>query len=217
MSTHTDLPRPIRLTILVISLAVFLSALAGAGVAVLLPLVVEGQRTALALFGFEIVVAIAAILGLFIGFSRSCNFGNAPGMALLCVGGTIFAGSVLGWQGAGRQLAGTSLTPFMGLRVLAGFAILGLAGAVVLGRSQQGAKVWRPAIIGCLLGLPVLVAAGAMVHPRTRGMLTGIGGSSGDDVLFQAGAALLAMIVFGGLLAASVHLVIGAFDRAIGD
>lgn len=208
VQVERGLPGAVRGIVLALCTAVLLSALAGAALALLQPLLAEGHRAAPALFGFEVVVVVAAGLGVLISRGR---FMEAPGMALLCVGGTIFAASVLGWQSAGRQLAGFSLTPAMGLRVLAGFALMGLAGVSVL---QREPRSWKPALVGAALGLPVLAACAVIVLPRGRGLVQS---AVGDDVMVQAGAAILALVVFGGLLAASVQLVVGAFDRAVGD
>lgn len=208
VNSQMGLPRSARLLILVLSAGVLISAVAGAGLAVLLPFFVEDQRTALALFGFEVVVCVAAALGVLMGRGR---YQEAPATALACIGGTILVASVLGWQGAGRQLGGVSLMPFLAMRLLAAFALLGCAILHALSRNQ---RAWRLALLGGFLGLPVVLAAATVAHPRGWRMLERM---IGDEVLVQAGVAVGALIVFGGLLAASVHLVIAAFDMAAGD
>jgi hypothetical protein len=208
MRDQDQMTKALRLVTLVICGVVFLSALAGAGLAVLLPLMVEGQRTALALFGFEVVVAVSGVIGVLVGLGR---MRGAPGMALACIGGTILLGSALGWQGAGRSLAGVSLTPFLGLRMVAAVVLLGAAAATVLGRERRS---WRPAAVGGLLGVPVVVSAAAFVHPAGRRMLETLFAESGAVL---TGTAVVVVVVLAGLLAASVHLIVGAFDRAVGD
>jgi hypothetical protein len=176
--------------------------------AVLLPLFVESQRTALALFGFEVVVAVASALGVLLGLGR---LRQSPGMALACIAGTILMGSAFGWQGAGFMLADVSLTPLLGLRAAASL-VLGCAAAVVV-LIRDRASV-RSAIVGGLLGMPVLLALAGAVHPSGRRMLDSLMSEGGAFQTLIAGTVLL---VLGGLLAASVHMIMGAFDRALGE
>jgi hypothetical protein len=205
LPSSTDVPRIASLLILALSASVLLSAVIVGSLAVLLPWLVQGQKTALALMGFEIVVAVAATLGLQFGRGR---FADSPGMALACIGGTILVASALGWQGAGRQLAGVSLMPYLGLRTLAALVILGTGAYCVL---QREPRSWKPALLGLALGLPVAMAGGAALHPGVRRSIEALlEGSVG----VQALAGLAALIVLGGSLAASVHLVISAFEMA---
>jgi hypothetical protein len=206
MTTGIELPKQVRVLTLVVGASVLLSALLGAALAVLLPYFVEGQRTALALFGFEVVVAVAGTLGVLLGLGR---MRGSPGMALACVGGTILVGSALGWQGAGRSLADVSLTPLLALRAAAALLLMASAGLVVLMRDRAAI---RPAVLGAVLGAPVVLAAAAFALPAGRRTIEGL--LSGP---VETSLAIMALLVLAGLLAASVHLIIGAFDLAVGD
>jgi hypothetical protein len=193
----------IRRLVLVVSLLVFASAVAGAGAAVVVPLVVSGEQARWAMFGFEVVCAVAAALGVLVGLGR---YASGPGLALACIAGTILVASRLGWQAGGRQIAGVSLSPLLAARGAAGLA-LGLAGiAVVLGR-RPGA--WRTAFIGGLLILPVAAGAVALLVPAGR---QAVGSWLGTSPAFIFGVAVVAFLGATALLAAGVHLVIRAFE-----
>ena len=122
-----------RVVVGLVSAAVLVSAVAGAVLAAVQPAIDPSLKSSWALVGFEVVVAVAALLGVIAALGK---FGEGPGMALACVAGTILLGSALGWQGAGRQLLGHSLMPYLAARVAAAL-VLGAIGAwvaVVLSR-----------------------------------------------------------------------------------
>lgn len=193
--------RPIRILTLVLSLVMGLSALAGAGLA-LAPLLGSDQRPAWILFGFEVVVLAGAVVGVLFGRGR---FGEAPGLALACIAGTFAVASILGWQAAGRQLNGISLNPFVAIRVLVALA-LGTCGAwCVLSRRETA---WRSALLGVTLGVPVVLAVAALVIRSWREAIAGHVGSGGA----AAAAAVIGFLFFGGLLSASAHFLIRAFE-----
>src|SRR5262245_43109895 len=118
-------PRTIRLLVQATCLAVLASAVGSAILAGAAPLLVPDQRPSWALVGFELVVLVACVQGVLFGRGR---FGQGPGLALACVGGTILVASGLGWAGSGKQLLGHSLTPLLGARLLA-VAVIGICGA----------------------------------------------------------------------------------------
>ncbi len=155
------------------------------------------------LFGFEVVVFIAGVLAAIFGRGR---FSIGPGMALANIAGTILVGSAFGYISAGRQLGTTSLTPLLAFRFLAGGVIAAAAAYCVLSRDP---KSWRVAALGAAMGLPsVALAAAVMVTPARRAVMTFLSGGG----IAQTGLAVVAVVVVGGLLCASVHLLIKAFE-----
>jgi hypothetical protein len=188
---------------LLLSSAVLLSALAIGGLSVGVPLVKAGAQPAWLLFGFEVVVGVAASIGVLFGLGR---FGDGPGLALACVGGTVLAASALGWLSANRQLGGHSITPLLAFRCLTAAAFGLLAGVCVLSRD---ARSWRLVGWGLATGLPCLIAAGAVIRPGSRRAI--------EAAISQAGTVgtigvVLAVLVLAVLLCASMHLLIRAFE-----
>jgi hypothetical protein len=191
----------------VLSLA--LNVAAGLSAAVLLIAGATAAKPAWALLGFESITIIAAVLGVLFGLGR---FRDAPGMALACIAGTIFAAAVLGWKsvtasaGQSRAVAGIPLTPVILAQVLAALMLGAAAAFSVLSRRRAA---WKPAIIGAALGSPLAIVAMAFLYRGTRPTVVGALGS-------PLGA-VLALVVLGGLLAASVHLIIRAFEIGSAD
>jgi hypothetical protein len=202
-SVVPPISRPFRLLVLAISLAVLLSAVLLAALAAGAPLLARDQRPSWALFGFEVVIAVAGVLGVLTGRGR---FADGPGLALACVAGTILIGSGLGWQGAGRQLLGVPLLPVLGGRALAAL-VLGAIGAwTVLSRDTRAIRL---AITGMLLLLPVVLGAVAVVRPAGRRLLDKLMGTSpGIQFMVAVGGFAVAAV----LLSAGCHLIIRAFE-----
>lgn len=201
----------IRLAALIVGVAVGLSAVGGAVLA-LAPLLAADQRPAWLLFGFELTILVAAAIAVLFGRGR---FADAPGMALACVAGTILLGSAMGWQSAGREVGGIALTPFLLARAAAA-ATLGLCAAACVLSRVPGGRAWRTAILGASLGAPVIAAAGLIVIPAgRRALYVALGPSPG----LQTALGLVAFVVLGICLSASVHLLVRAFEmgRTDGD
>lgn len=153
--------------------------------------------------GFETVVAVAGVLGVLIGKGR---FREGPGLALACVAGTVLMASAMGWLSANRTVGGYSITPVLGLRVLAA-AVIGLAGAYcVLSRDP---RAWKPAMWGFLTGVPVVLAVGAGMGGSSRRAIEGALGSMGA---VGAVVGVVGLVFLGVCLCASVHLVVKAFE-----
>jgi hypothetical protein len=188
-----------------ILLVVGLSALLAASATVLgLAAVAMAEKPAWALFGFELVILVAAAMGVLFGVGR---FRDAPAMALVCIAGTIFAAAILGWAsvaasvGEAKTLARIPLTPLMASRVLAAAALAAVAAYCVLSRTREA---WRTALLGALLGSPAVAVGAALVNPSSR--------QSVAAVLTSPWGAVIAFIVLGALLAASIHLLIRGFE-----
>jgi hypothetical protein len=194
-----EVPRFIRLIAALLSAGVLVSALAGAVLAL-----IANDRPAWTLFGFEAIVAVSCAFGVLLGTGR---YREAPGMALACVAGTVFAGSVLGYLSmTPRVLGGIGLTPFLGVRVLAAGLVGALGAYCVLSRHPRS---WRLATQAFLLGLPVLGAAALLAVPSLRAMLAPVAGAG---VVTKMAVGVGAFLVLGACLCACVDLMIRAFE-----
>lgn len=197
-------PRGARAVVLVLSVLTLLTAAVGAGVAAAVPLIQPGQRPSLALLGGEVVVLVAAVFGVLWGRGR---FADAPALGLACVSGTVLLASALGWQGAGRVVAGWSLTPLLGFRALVSVAIAAVGAWLVLSRDPRS---WGHLARAAMCLGPLVIAGVLYALPRTRGpIVSAIGAST---------LASFAVVIFGSLLAAvlvsaGAHQVIRAFER----
>lgn len=184
----------------VVSSLVLLSALAGVAAAA------TRSPTVWFMLGFEATIAFAAVFGVLVGFGR---FRDGPALALLCVAGTIAAGSLLGFL-AGRGNIGLQpgwLVRFLLAREAAGAIIAATAGWIVLVRRPQ--LSFRRLWIG--LACAVAFAGISLALWRFSGQLGALGTMPGAFVGLVAAVTLL------GLLAAAVHLLIGAFETGATD
>src|SRR4051812_22602063 len=162
-----------------------------------------GEKVSWVLAGFEGVVLVAAVLGILFGRGR---FGEAPGLALACIAGTILVASVVGWQGAARSLMGVSLTPLVAARAVAAATLGALAAYCVLSREPLAL---RRAFLGAALALPgVLVLGASFTGPGRRLLDAALGQNPVQQVLVTTVGAL----ALGGLFAAGAHQLIRAFE-----
>jgi hypothetical protein len=199
-------PGFIRLTIAALSGLTLLSALAGAGAAL-----VANARPAWGLLGFEIVIAVAAVFGLLMAGGRGGRYREGPGLAAACIAGTFFVGSVLGYLSLQPPtLGGVGLKPFLAVRLLASAAVAAAGAYCVLSRHPRS---WRLLLIGLLLGAPVVGAAAVVALPQLRGVLAPIAGAG---TVAQLGAAVGAFVILGALLCASADFIIRAFEQGAG-
>ncbi|MCC6322481.1 MAG: hypothetical protein IT438_13710 [Phycisphaerales bacterium] len=151
------------------------------------------------LLGFEFVTFAAAVFGVLLGLGK---FPSAPGLALLCVAGAIAASAFLGYLGAAKELMGVKLGPFMLGRWAAAGGIAVAAGIAVVMRHPRASLSKLASGGACAAGL---AACGAAIW-----FLGGAMSKLAPTV--QAIAGLIAFVVLLGLLAASVHLFIAAFE-----
>lgn len=184
------------------------SAVLVAILAVLGPVLVKDTPVSWFLFGFEIVVIIAAVLGIQLARGK---WSHGLAIGLLSVAGTIFLASAMGWQGANRQLLGRPLLPLLLLRTACAGVLALLACHAVLGR-KPGA--WRRALLGTAIGLPAVMVLGAMLVSRSRQALLGILPSNQGLMIIVA---VFGFVAFTALLAASVHILVAAFQNALDD
>lgn len=188
--------RGILAAVLVVSSLVGATAAAAAGMALL------QARPSWVMFGFESVVLTAAVIGFLIGRGR---YADGRAIGLLCVAGTFLVGSIFGYIGGGRMLFGVDLKPLLAFRGLAAAALVASAAWTVL--SQNPRATLPPFIRGSLFGIAVPVIL--IIVWKFRGSLASL-----PDMVQVA----IAMVVFGlvtGLLAATVQLLVKAFDAGI--
>lgn len=193
-------PSPaLRMMTATVSVAVACSALAGAVLAL-----TANARPGWALFGFEVVIGVSCVFGVQFGRGR---YRHAPGMALACVAGSVLVGSVLGYMSLQPPtLGGVGLQPFLAARVLAAGLIAASGAVCVLSRHPNS---WRLAIVGALLGAPVVMAGAIAVIPALRGLAAPL---AGIGPMGQLAVGVGLFVVLGGLLCASAHLLIRAFE-----
>jgi hypothetical protein len=182
---------------------VAVSAAGGAGLSIGLPLVMAGEQPRWAMFGFELVCLVAAVLGVLAGRGA---FAAGPGLALACIAGTILVASGLGWQSAGRQMGGVALWPLLLARAAAAAVLAGAGAWAVLSR-RPGAV--RLAALGALLVLPVAIGAAATMAPAGKRL---IGAVTGGSAAMEFAVVALAFLIATALLAAGGHLIIRAFE-----
>ncbi|MDX2147135.1 MAG: hypothetical protein SFZ23_06395 [Planctomycetota bacterium] len=179
-----------------------LSAVGVGAAAIMLPELVPGAKRAWTLAGFELIALVAAILGILFSLGR---FRTAPSMALVCVAGTVFSAAVLGFVGVQGRMGETSLMPWLLTRMGLVAAIAGVAAAVALGRSREAIRYFLRAV---LVGVPTAAILG-FVALRFGVVEEFVKGLSGP--VLYGGGAVVALVV-GGLICASVHLLIRAFE-----
>lgn len=200
-------PTALRRTALAVSALMLVSALAGAVLALLAPILSPGEHTSWPFVAFEAVVAVAAVIGVFFGIGR---YSEGPGLALACVTGTVLLGSLLGWQASGRTLLGHSLKGLVAARVGAALILAGLACATVLMRNR---RAQRQAALGAAFLLPpILVGLAAMTDPGRHAIDAVMGHSPVQRLL----VGIVGGLALGGSLAAGGHLVIRAFEMCSG-
>ncbi len=197
MTTMTTLSRTARLAVAGVSLLLLLSVLGVLGAA----LFTSGTKPWF-LIGFELVTLIAAVFGLLFGLGR---LREGPAIGLTCIAGSVLTTALLGYIGAGKQVAGFSLLPVMGGRaVLAGVLLLIAAVAVL---SRQPSRSWPDALRGVILLIVCLAGTAGLwfLIPAARGL--------GVPVPLKVVVGLVLALVLLGVFAAGVHKVIRAFEH----
>jgi len=195
------LPKWLGALTLVLCAALALSAGVGAWAAYALP-----NTPGWAMIGFELVILIAAAIGVLFGLGR---FREAPGLTLASVAGVVFVGSALGYLGVGGVLGSTGLQPPLFARFAAA-GLLGLLAAMATLRTDWAA--WRTLMLGAVLGgLGLAAGAGAyFAYSRRTHPFRGL---SGPAEVARVTGLMIAAIAVVILLSIGLHLVIGAFER----
>jgi len=149
-------PRWISLLVTLLSGLTALWALVGAILSVTL-----APTPIWTLLGFETVIAVSGVLGVFLGLGK---YREAPALALICVAGAILVGSFLGYRGSAGAIGTLSLKPWIMGRLAVGLTLALLAALTVLVRSRKSwpalfaglAFAAIPAGLACVFGLAAL-------------------------------------------------------------
>jgi hypothetical protein len=116
-------------------------------------------------------------------------------------------GSVLGYLGSGRNVSGVGLKPFLMVRLLLGAGI-GIAGAWIVLARRPGVAVPR-LVKGVLVGLPLPILGAVLWAARAR--------LAALPEMARIGGAVVLFVVVTALLAASVDLIVRAFETGRRD
>jgi hypothetical protein len=202
------IPRVVLLFLGLLGAAVALSAGAMAVVSLAV-----AARPVWILFGFEVVVMLAGVIAVL--FARG-KFHEAQGMTLLCIAGTVFAGSVLGWLSVNGalQVKNTDVPVSLKMWLLARLGCAGVfalaAAGVVLTRRRES----RPYLVRAVLtGTPlVLIGAGIML---TRHQLAAM--AAGVHPVVSIFVVCILGLVGIALASISGHCLIRAFEVGAED
>jgi hypothetical protein len=179
--------------------ALVLSALLGLSAVVFAVLAaLHSPKPAWFMMGFELVMIAASAMGILTGLGR---FREGPAMALGCVAAVTAVAAYLGYLGAGKQLYAHSLLPLLVARegLAACLAVVG-AWMVLARRPDRSLPAFLRGV-ACGVPIPLLLAAAW----RWRAAINTSG-------IMQTMVATVGFLVLTGLLAASVHLLIRAFQ-----
>jgi hypothetical protein len=160
------------------------------------------EKVAWSLLGFELVILVAGTIGVLLGLGR---FRQGPALALVCVAGTVLVGTGLGRLSVLANPRAVLVDPWFVTRFLAATALVALATLCVFSRSPG--KSWRSFIWSVVLGVPVLVMLGVLW--KGRGLLAPL--DSAPEAV-RVAVALLGFLLMIGLVSASVHMLIRAFE-----
>lgn len=154
--------------------------------------------------GFEIVILLAGITAVLIGvLPRRDGFG----LAGLCVAGGLFASTILGAIILENSSPAVPSLKWAVLLRLGGAGLIGgLTGLVKLGNCAQ---CWRKLILGSVLVLPVVAAAGLFVGGKLD-LLTGL--YSGMGIPVRMSLWILTSVIVGAMAIAGGHFLIRAFE-----
>jgi hypothetical protein len=148
---------------------------------------------------FEALTLGAAVVA---GLFALGRFRDGPALALLTVAGTVLVCAVLGYISANRLIGGVSITPYLLARVGLAAMLIAVAAWTVLSRRPR--QAFRSLLTGAVAAamLTALIAGAVMLKPQFAGL----------PPVLVAMLALLAAVIALGLLAASVHFTIRAFE-----
>ncbi len=174
--------------------AITISALATGGLAL------AQAKPAWFLLMFEIVVVTAGVFGVLLATGR---FRGTTAMTLACVSVCIGAGTLLGYVGTGKTVAGFNLRNWFLARELGAAILAAGAGAVLIVRGG------RPSLRALSIGAVLTAIFGGLV-------VASVGLSNTSLWIDMPGAAKVAIVLAGGALmlgvfSAAVHWMIKAF------
>ncbi len=204
MTRQLPPPSPaLRRAVLVLSLLLGASSLAGLGLALM-----GTSSIIIGMLGFEVVVLVSAVIAILCGLGR---FTNGYAMALACAAGTALGATLLGFLDARPNFVSSPdmarvLRGIVMARVLIAVALGALGALAVFSRNSSS---WGSLGRGLLMAAPVVIS-GVLLAMFGKGWLT-----VPRDGAFEAvriGSIVLGAFVLGGFFSASVHLVIRAFQ-----
>lgn len=182
--------------VLLLSLALLVSGLAGAAISL------SQGRPLWFLLAFESLVVVSAMFGVMAARGR---FAEAPALAILCVTGTIVAASLFGYLGAGRLVSAVNMKYWLVGRCAAAAVLVMLAGWTVLSRQP---RVSIPLLLrGVVFG--VVFLATIAVAWRCRESIGKMEGGAKTLLAVVGGVWLLSM------LAPAAHYLIRAFEQGL--
>lgn len=172
--------------------AIALSAAAAIGFAVL------GGTPSWVLIGFEAIILLAGAICSFEAFRASRH---GPAMTLLCAAGAVGVGSLLGFIGANRSLAGYDLHFALAVRLGSAALLAAASGCIVLSRDPSRSI---PALIKGITAGAILIAMMGGLWVLRASILTA-GAAARVGIVIVMGIALI------GLVSACGHYLVRAF------
>ena len=169
--------------------------------------------------GFEGMIVLAGVFGILAGLGR---FRAGPALAVVCVAGVVFVAGALSepdflakFKGSsgrgGAVLVGVNTMHLAAFRVLLSMILGGFAGLVVIVRAPERSAGYLVRGIAC--SVPVIASLGVAAMPGLRGKV--LGAITGLPGVATLAAVLVLFFVLGSLLAASIHLLIRAFEVGV--
>jgi hypothetical protein len=155
-----------------------------------------GWRPSWFLFGFELVITLAGVLCLRLGRGKY----GSPGLGLLCVAGTVAAGTLFGYLGAGRTVWGIDLKPLLAARGALALALLALAGAIQL--HGEPVRV-RFLVKGIIFAIPALALPAIAYALRNS--------AANWPEVIRLALLMVGFVAVIGFIAASVEFLVRAF------
>jgi len=198
-------PKPLRLLMLLASLAAGLAGAAGLWIAVF-----ATSAVLWASVGFLVVLLIASVLGILAGTGR---FAVGYGIAAVSIAGTITGSSLFAWRDLASNVGrdpkiGPLLIPWLGFESICGLAILIMGGLAVLSRRSDSFRdIGR--------SFAFLIPAGILLAAGYFGLGKLSDDSSGRVIVF--GALLLGGLLIGILVSLGGHFLIRAFEKTAED
>lgn len=206
-----DVPRLVQVVVLCMGVLLGLSSVIVCG------LTIMASQAYWILLGMEMCVALAAAFAILFGRGL---FREGPGMALACCAGTVLVAGVLGWISvhrgdfnAGGMTMKSGKTVSLNALLYGRVAIsmvLGVIGAwLVLSRNSQS---WKYLLRAVMAGVPMVACLGVVYAMRSWLRGSGSGGSGGSTAWVLWLVATVLAVVILGLLCATAHFVIRAFE-----
>lgn len=202
--------KPVRLLLAAVMAAVALSGLAG------MVQSIRNDPMVWASLGFEVVILAAGLAGILYALGRTAH-GRAIG--LFNLGGVLLVSALtarFSWHttvnpdalGVRASVLFAVKDPWFFSRGLLGLVLMVLAAVTVL---RAEAVSWRRAVIGVVLAVPPVAAAGYVASTGTSRFFPSI---TNATTAFTMAFSILGTLALCVLFASGIHLVIKAFEQA---